>query len=402
MRLRATGLLLVMAAVFVVAKLYEDVHPAIPFVRAFAEAAMVGGLADWFAVTALFRRPLGLPIPHTAIIPRSKDRIGEGLAGFLRDNFLQREQVAARLAGADLVGDAARWLDEPARGAAIARAIADAAPRIVGLLNDERVSAWAREAVTDRIRRMDMPSLLADLLDVLTANGRHQGVVDLAITHADRLLAQEEPELRRRVTERTGWFSRLFDADQKAADAMVGALRDTIREAALNPDHVLRRRVDEAAAEMIVALRYNPATRAEVTAWVNGVLDQPVIQTYFGGLWGEVKAWLKADGARIREELALRLEHGLEDLVDGVMQDAALRESLNRHLRTAAEDLAAARGPDVARLVSDTVRAWDARTVVEQIEAGVGRDLQYIRISGTLVGGLVGLVIHTVSTVFFP
>jgi uncharacterized membrane-anchored protein YjiN (DUF445 family) len=401
MRLRATGLLLVMAAVYVTAKIFEDVHPAVPFIRAFSEAAMVGGLADWFAVTALFRRPLGLPIPHTAIIPRSKDRIGEGLARFLKENFLKPELVAERLEKTDLAGAAARWLAEPDRATGIARALADAAPRIIDLLNDERVSHWARDAVSDRIRAVDAPSLLADILDVLTANGRHQGVVDLAITHADRLLEQEEPELRRKVTERTGWFSRLFDVDQKAADALVGALRETIREAALNPDHPLRRRVDEAVAEVIVALRYNRDARAEVTRWVHGALDQPVIQRYFGGLWAALKAWMKADAPKIRDEIAARLAEGFEDLVAGVLEDAELRATVNTQRRAGAQELAAARGPDVAALVADTIRAWDAHTVVEQIEAGVGKDLQYIRISGTLVGGLVGLVLHTLSVLLF-
>lgn len=401
MRLRATGLLFAMAILFIAAKLLEQQNEGFGYLRAFAEAALVGGLADWFAVTALFRRPLGLPIPHTAIVPRSKDRIGEGLARFLETNFLRPEIVTARLRTVDLAGGAARWLMEPGRAEQAADMVFNSAPRALDSLNDARIGQWVQEFASDRIRKTDIAGLAGDALAVLTAQGRHHGLVDLVIARANLALNDEEASLRLRVRERTDWFSRLLSVDVKAADALVGALRDTLQEAAFDPGHPIRTQVDDALEDLVADLRQSPALRADVARWTEAILGDPVIQKYLRGVWTDLKASLAARGPQERAAFTEALVSGLRDLADAVLDDADLRETVNGQMRAWLERMVEAHGADVAHLVSDTIKGWDARTVVDQLEAGVGRDLQYIRISGTLIGGLVGLTLHALSDLIF-
>jgi uncharacterized membrane-anchored protein YjiN (DUF445 family) len=397
MRTIATGLLVFMAAVFVIAKANEHLHPAIGYIRAFAEASMVGALADWFAVTALFRRPLGLPIPHTAIIPRSKDRIGEGLGTFIAENFLHPDVIARRIDGVDLAGAAARWLGEPERLRMVGNALADAAPRLLELVDDDRVEKWLQDFAVSRLQAMDVSSALASGIAILTADGRHQEVVDMLLRHADEALIDEEPLLRQKVSANTGWMSKLFSADDKAADAMIAAVRDTIAEAAANPDHAVRRRFNGAVTELIYDLKLSPTLRDKVEEAAHKALEHPSVRAYVAEVWRDMKDSLAASDGTSKQALAARISEALGDLTAGLLKEHELRAALNERLSAWVITLADTRGADVGRIVADTVKSWDARTVVSQIENAVGRDLQYIRINGTLIGGLVGLSLHALT-----
>ncbi len=397
MRALALALLLAMFGLFVAARLTQSMHPALPFVRAFAEAATVGALADWFAVTALFRRPLGLPIPHTAIIPRSKDRIGEGLGRFLEGNFLDPLVIERQLQGVDLIGAATHWLAQPKRRSAFARSLAQSLPHLIDLANDPQIARAVGQFALGRLERLDAATALADLLRAMTAGDRHQRLLERAMEIGQRVLEEQEPEIRRRVRQETGWFSRLFAVDRKAADAMVGAIRSTIQDIAAHPDGPWRAQLASYLTGLERNLRNDQTLRREIETAKHAILSAPEVGVYLAGLWGEIRGDLRHSAVVSADEIGRRIEAGATAAAAKIDHDPALREALNERLRSWAILVARARGGDVATFVAKTVQGWDASTVIDRIESGVGRDLQYIRISGTLIGGLVGVGLHLVT-----
>lgn len=393
MRWVASGLLLAMVVLLIVSRHFEASHPALGFVRAFAEAATIGGLADWFAVTALFRRPLGLPIPHTAIIPRSKDRIAEGLREFLASNFLRPEQIDSYLGDRDLAKAVADWLSEPQRRASLAGSVAAAAPRFFALIDDAQVNARIAGLARRRLEALDAASLAADAVALIVRDHRHDGLVQSLAGYAARALRDREPDIRARIKARTGWVWRTLGADEEAADALISALRDEISGMSRDPGHALRRRFTQFLEDLAQDLRAEPDIRADVEAVKQGFLDHPSIKAAAEELGRSAKAALGDDP----QALAGHIDSLLRSLCRALAESTDLRATVNAHLRAWARRLADTRGADLADLVASTIRSWDAATVVERIEGNVGRDLQYIRINGTLVGGLVGLGIHAVA-----
>ncbi|MES1202352.1 MAG: DUF445 domain-containing protein, partial [Pseudomonadota bacterium] len=289
MRVLATGLLVLMLAIFFVARAHEAGSIWIGYVRAFAEAATVGALADWFAVTALFRRPLGLPIPHTAIIPRSKDRIGEGLGHFLEANFLAPELVEERLKETDLLGAAAKWASGPGRAALVAKSAAEILPRALDMVDDSPVETALKTFIGARLKDADMATWLASVLEFMTAGGRHRGLMDHLIQAADALLNESELDIRARIRAHSGFFARLFSLDRRASDAIVSAARGAIGEMASDPNSDLRQRFDGALARLASDLRTSPELRAEVDDLKGRLLEHPEVQAFAGALWRAVK-----------------------------------------------------------------------------------------------------------------
>lgn len=402
MRVLATGLLVLMLAIFFVARAHEAGSIWIGYVRAFAEAATVGALADWFAVTALFRRPLGLPIPHTAIIPRSKDRIGEGLGHFLEANFLAPELVEERLKETDLLGAAAKWASGPGRAALVAKSAAEILPRALDMVDDSPVETALKTFIGARLKDADMATWLAGVLEFMTAGGRHRGLMDHLIQAADALLNESELDIRARIRAHSGFFARLFSLDRRASDAIVNAARGAISEMANDPESELRKRFDEALARLAADLRASPDLRAEVEDLKGRLIEHPEVQAFAGALWRAVKSDLQSGAQNLAEGgIAKSLEEAVLGFARRVQQDDALRAALNERLSMWIKRLATDRGGDVSRFVADTIKSWDARTIMKRIEEGVGADLQYIRISGTLIGGLVGVILHVIEQVWF-
>lgn len=394
----ATGLLLAMALVYVASAAMAGAHPAWGYVRAFAEAAMVGGLADWFAVTALFRRPLGLPIPHTAVIANSKDRIAETLSQFIVTNFLAPDLVARRLEGVDLAEGLARQLADPPTAARLADGIASAVPALLDTLDDRRVADFLQRLVEAQAREFRAAPLIGEALAILTEQGRHQALVDAAIVEGWKALAENEVAFRARVRERTSWLWRIAGVDVQAADSLIAAVRETLEDIATTPNHPTRARVTEALANVARDLKSSPELQARIEAAKSDLLSHPAVTAYLDDVWRQVKAGLRAaaertDGGGLRDGLA----RALADAGAALLRDAPARAALNVRLRALLAALAARHGEDVARLVADTIRGWDAATITTKLEGSVGRDLQYIRMNGTIVGGLVGLLIHALS-----
>jgi len=395
MKVAATGLLVVMAGVFVAARLLEPQYPWLGYVKAFSEAAMVGGLADWFAVTALFRHPLGIPIPHTAIIPRNKDRIGEALARFLQENFLIPGVVARRMQKLDVAGTAGRFLQTPAgQGTRIragaSRLIAD----MFESLDDERLGGIVKGAIASRLRKTEISPLLGHALASAINDDRHVPMLEAAIRWTARALDANEPLIRDMVHKKANWVLKLAGLDAKLADAIINGLRKLTAEMSTDPAHPVRIKVEEALAQLANDLQTRPETRDRVEAIKEQLLDNKSVSLWLDALWQKGREAVIRAARNPDAVLAGKLGEIMKSMGATLENDPRIRVAINRFARRASVGLAASYGSSIVKLVSETIRGWDARTVTARLEAAVGRDLQYIRINGTLVGGLVGLVLH--------
>ncbi len=398
MRLVATGLLLLMAATFFASRALIGTHPVWGFVQAFSEAAMVGGLADWFAVTALFRHPLGLPIPHTAIVPRNKDRIGDTLAQFLRDNFLIPGVVARRMRPLDIAGAAGRWLANPPGGAGRVRK--GASRLIVEMLqafDPDRLGGMVKTTIGQRLRSTDVSPILGQLLKAAIAENRHAPLLDSTIRWACRALTANEHLVRQMVHDRAGSMLRWTGLDETVADKLIDGLDKLLVDMAENPDHPLRLKAEEGLDRLAWELQYDLKTRERVESLKAELIDNPAMQRWLDGLWEQAREAMLKVARDPEAAMAGKLGDMLRQLGETLQHDAALARTINRFLRRAVVGVAADYGDGIVRLVSETVRGWDADTITRRLENAVGRDLQYIRVNGTIVGGLVGLVIHGVD-----
>jgi uncharacterized membrane-anchored protein YjiN (DUF445 family) len=397
MRIVATGLLVAMALLFLLAGHLQPRHPAWGFVRAFAEAAMVGGLADWFAVTALFRHPLGLPIPHTAIIPRNKDRIGETLAAFLRDNFLIPGVIARRMRRVDVAGAVGAFLANPAPQGRLREGASRLLADLLESLDQERLGSMVKSAISQRLRGLEVAPLLGKSLAAAMTDERHVPLLDSIVTWAGRTLDANEDLIREMVHSRAGWILRLAGLDEKLAETIIDGLRKLTIDMAIDEKHPLRAKAEEAMAILAWDMQHDAETRARVEGWKNEVIANPAVGEWVGGLWENSRAGLLRAARDPQAALAGRFGEALKQLGETLQQDERVKAALNQFARRAAAGAAATYGDGIVKLVSETVRGWDARTVTLRLEGAVGRDLQYIRVNGTLVGGLVGLALHALD-----
>ena len=398
MKMAATGLLVAMAAVFALTRALEPTHSWLGYVKSFAEAAMVGGLADWFAVTALFRHPLGLPIPHTAIIPRNKDRIGETLANFIRENFLIPAVVARRMQRLDVALAAGRFLQTPAGEgtrirAGASRLIAD----IFESLDDERLGGIVKGAISSRLRKMEISPLIGHALASAINEDRHVPMLEAAIRWTARALEANEQLIRDMVQKKANWVLKLAGLDSRLADAIIDGLRKLTVEMSTDSAHPVRIKIEEALAGLANDLQSRPETRERVEAIKEQLLDNHSVSLWLDTLWQKGREAIVKAARNPDAVLAGKLGEILKSMGGTLEKDPRIRGAINQFARRAVVGMAASYGGSIVKLVSETIRGWDAQTVTNRLEAAVGRDLQYIRINGTLVGGLVGLVLHIID-----
>jgi uncharacterized membrane-anchored protein YjiN (DUF445 family) len=394
----ATGLLIAMAAVFVIARINEGVHPAIGFVRAFAEAAMVGGLADWFAVTALFRHPLGIPIPHTAIVPNNKDRIGDTLAVFLKQNFLIPRLIARKMRGVDVAGVIGRFLAEPAGGAGrirlgASRLLADA----LAALDQDRLGGMVKSAIADRMRELNLAPLLGQALNAALADGRHQPLLDGLVKWSAGALEDNEQLIHQMVHDNSGALVRLTGIDEAVSNRIVAGLAKLIGEMAEQGDHPFRLKAEEGLAKLANDLLHDAETQARVERIRDEIMDNAAVKAWLDGLWEQGRSALLRAARNPDTILAGQIGDMLKQLGQMLSDDARLRALINRFARRTLVGAIDNYGDNALYLVSDTIRSWDAQTITQRLENVVGADLQFIRINGTVVGGLVGLILHSLS-----
>lgn len=398
----ALGLLCAAALLYAVATALEARHPAWGYVAAFAEAAMVGAIADWFAVVALFRHPLGLPIPHTAIIPANKDRIGAKLAGFICNNFLSTPQVLAKLEQFDPAARLAGWLSRPESAARLGEHLVAAVRYGLVAFDDARVRDFLGRMAAAGLAQVDLSRLAGQALDALTADGRHRAVLDEALLQVAGVV--EGDEVQERITEaiaREVKALRYIGLDQVAAKLatrkIVAAAVRTIGEVAAEPGHPLRLRFDAYMAGFIERLRTDPefqrrgeTIRAELQA-------HPALGDYLHGLWSQLLAWLHDDLDKSDSSIRQRLVAMSGALGARLQADEPMRRWINEQIVDAAPKAIDRYREDIRRYIVERVADWNTDEMTAELESHIGRDLQFIRVNGTLVGGLVGLAIHTAT-----
>ena len=391
-------MLVAMAVLFLASRRLEGTHPAWGFVQSFAEAAMVGGLADWFAVTALFRHPLGLPIPHTAIVPRNKDRIGDTLAVFLRDNFLTAHVVARRMHRFDVAGAAGRWLANPLnRDGRLRRGASRLAANLLEALDPDQLGTMVRGAMAGRLRALNVSPALGRTLETAIADNRHLPLIDAIVRWTAKTLDANEALVRAMIQKRAGAVLRWTGLDETLATSVLNGLHKMLGEVADDPDHPLRAKANEGLALFAHDLQHSPELQAKVDRFKNELIDNPALGAWWMGVWERIRGGLLNIARDPDRAMAGPIGDALRQLGTTLQDNPALAAKVNRFVRRAVVGAVADYGDAIVRLVSDTVRGWDAQTITGRLENAVGRDLQYIRINGTLVGGFVGLVIHSVD-----
>ncbi|MEU4684787.1 DUF445 domain-containing protein [Streptomyces xinghaiensis] len=401
MKTTATGLLVLVAVVYALA---EWAHSAgagawAGYVAAAAEAGMVGALADWFAVTALFRHPLGLPIPHTAIIPTKKDVLGRSLGDFVGENFLSSEVVRTRLRAVGISSRLGGWLTEPANAERVTAELATALRGALTVLRDSDVQAVVGEAITRRAEAREIAPSLGVMLDKVVADGGHHRVVDLVCVRAhDWLVLHNESVMTAVAGGAPNWTPRFVD--RKVGERVYKELLRFFREMRDMPDHPARGAVDRFLTDFAADLRDEPDTRARVERFKNEFLNRDEVQDLIASTWNAVRRMVVAAAEDESSELRVRARTGLLSLGTRISTDARMREKVDGWLEDAAVHVVTTYRDEITSLITETIASWDAKHTTKKIEAHIGRDLQFIRINGTVVGALAGLVIYTVSRGF--
>jgi uncharacterized membrane-anchored protein YjiN (DUF445 family) len=401
MRLAATGLLVAMAALFLLARHMAPSHPAFGWLLAFSEAAMVGGLADWFAVTALFRKPLGLPIPHTAIIPENKDRIADTMADFLRENFLTPPVISRRMKAMNLAAAMGDFLADPQRGGEVRlrHGAASLFADLLESLDPEQMGGMVRKGLRSQLERLDIAPLLGGLLNSAIADQRHRPLIDGMLRWTGVTLEANEDLLRQLIHDRASGILRWTGLDERMASAILDGLFKLIAECIVVPDHPVRLKVEEGLDNLTRALNEDPTMHDRVNRLKDDLLANPAMAAWIDALWERLRGQLLAAARNPDRALSGQFGQGLMQLGAALQRDAQLQRLVNRFARRTITGIAARYGAQIVRLVSETVKRWDASTVTRRIEGAVGRDLQFIRINGTLVGGLVGVALHGLTLV---
>lgn len=396
MKRRATGLLLFAAAVFVMTRLYEDDYSWLGYVRATAEAAMVGGLADWFAVTALFRHPLGLPIPHTAIIKNRKDQLGRSLGEFVQENFLAADIVVEKVSHARIAERIGVWLTSSGNPATVSKHTAAAIAGGIDVLRDDDVQSAIEASLLGRLRCIEAAPLAGRVLAIATADGRHHELVDATARGALRFLDQNRDELRGRFARESPWWVP-EQIDDRIFDKLYNGLQRFIQELIDDPQHELRRHLDARLSVLIERLASDPEMVARGEKFKDELLDHPAVRSWMGSIWTDFKRAIVAQSADENSELRRRIEETARSFGESLAADASLRAKVDQWIEGAVRYVVQANRREVANLIESTVAKWDADEASSRIELQVGRDLQFIRINGTLVGGAAGLAIHAIG-----
>ena len=393
MRTLALSLLLLAAVVFL---LTVHRNGAWGFVNAAAEAAMVGALADWFAVTALFRHPMGVPVPHTAIIPTRKDALGQSLQEFVTDHFLTADVARDRVASADVARRLGRWLEDEGHSTRVVAEVATATGRALRVLHPDEVRSLVLGSMLPRLVEEPLSPVAGRLLEEIVRDGAHHGLVDIALVEAHSWLSANQRTVARVMAARAPWWSpqwlddKVIDRVHHEALAWVADVRD-------NPRHPARGALDDLLSQLGRDLQDDPATMERFEAMKTNVLTHPQVGDTVIAVWESVRTALLSALADEDGPLRRRAGEALRSLGERLQRDDELRARVDGHVTDAVGWVVETYGPEIATVISTTVNRWDGKEAAERIELHVGRDLQFIRINGTVVGGLVGLVIHAVT-----
>jgi uncharacterized membrane-anchored protein YjiN (DUF445 family) len=396
MKVLATALLAVVTAGFVVARIFEDQHSWIGYVRAGCEAAMIGALADWFAVTALFRHPLGIPIPHTAIVAERKNEIGKGLGEFVETNFLTPEVLGPKIAAVEPTQRLARWIIHPENSATASQHIAQGISKILGSIDDGEVTAFLEGRLNALVAKYPPAPTLARLLRTAGASGRRQQSVDGLLKRAhDALWDNRDAIAHQFISESPWWVPNSID--QRMFDRLFSGITTTLGAMRADHNHELRLALESRIDRYLIELETSPALAAKLENGLRDALKHEAVRTTLAQWWLDTKDHLVRELANPNSDIRTRIARSVEEQGQQILTDQSRALRYNTTIQRVVVEAVASYGHELSGLIASTVERWDTKETVTRIEQQIGRDLQFIRINGTIVGGLVGVVLYAVG-----
>ncbi len=396
MKFIATALLIFAFIIFVLASIFEEVSIWVGFVRATAEAAMVGALADWFAVTALFRHPLNLKIPHTAIIPTRKDSLGENLGHFVRTNFLVEEVILDKLRSMDLTQTVAKWLIQPDNSAQIAHYVEVGLATVVQVIKSEDVQDLIAHSVAERIQSTPLAPLFGNLLSILTSDSRGHELLYGTVNLGAHLMEENKEAIQQRISRETPWWLPQ-SVDRAIYQKIVDTIEETLQEIRDNPEHPLYEQFKLLIDRFTEDLKHSPEIKIKEKAFKEELLQHDIVQQFASSLWLDIRKLLVEQSTDPNLDVRKSIQQGLISFGEAVLRDEALLGEINLWVEQGMLYLIKEYGYEVEHLIAHTIKRWDTEATSRKIELQVGKDLQFIRINGTLVGGMAGLIIHALS-----
>jgi uncharacterized membrane-anchored protein YjiN (DUF445 family) len=402
----ATGLMIGAAILFVVARSQKG-HGAWEWLAAFAEAAMVGALADWFAVVALFRHPMGVPIPHTAIIKNKKDAIAGNLADFIRDKFLASDTLIAKLREYNPAEHLAVYLMSRDNANGLAKGLNHLLADSLDFIDDERVQQLLRTALSNRIEDFDLSTSAGTILDTLRKDNRHQIVLDDLLNRFAAWLATDEAQARlanavddmctKEYPLLSAFIPNRDQFSKGAGEKVARRINAFIQEVNADPGHEVRSKFDTGVTNFIVRLKSDPLLRHKIETIKLEVVHNQTIADYARNIGNDLKRWLRYDLQQPNSKVQEKIAAAVAGLGTTLSQNQGLKESLNEHIETLVLHYGDSLRAAIARHISGTVQKWESDDYVNEIELSIGSDLQFIRMNGTLVGGVIGLLLHAIS-----
>jgi uncharacterized membrane-anchored protein YjiN (DUF445 family) len=395
----ATGALVACIAIYAVATIFKSQYPALAFVAAFAEAAAIGGIADWYAVVALFRRPLGLPIPHTAIIPANQSRIADNLGRFIEVNFLASGPVRDKLGEVDFAALVADWLAEPRRAEALSGFVVKLVPQAVKAIGESGLKDFAGQRFAEQMDKVKIAPLAADLLASFTHDRRHQRLFDELIRTLGKLLNDEQAlaMMRDRIRDELPSLARFFRADAYLLKRIVSSAGSLLEEVRADPDHPLRAEFDGFVAGFIDKLRQSPDYAERAEKLKRDFLARPELANMVASMWESLGAFVEQDAQSPDSAIRSHLAGLFVDIGRQLSEDPQVRADMNQGFVVALAAFVERQKSGVSAFIADQVKGWDLGQLTHLIELNVGRDLQYIRFNGMIIGGIAGLLLHTGS-----
>lgn len=395
MKRLATGLLILVALIYAGTAYFEPYYYWIGFLNAASEAAMVGAIADWFAVTALFAHPLGLKIPHTAIIPSRKDDIARQFGTFVQSNFLSETVITEKLRSMNLSRRVAAWIVEPDNARAIAEQVTAGLAGVVKVINDDDIQILIEKKVEEKIRSTSFAPIIGDLLSFVTSGRRQQDMFESAVSMGLYLLEDSDKDIRIKVEQETPWWFP-GSIDKAIYVRIVRSVSKTLYEMQVDIYHPIRVRLVEMINEFMNDLKHSESIREKEIAIKEDLLEAPVIIEFTGSLWKDIKDVLIAQSENPDAELKKTIEQSVISFGQSILEDEGLADKIDGWAEDSARYLIDTYGHEVADLISGTIESWDPVATSTLMEQQIGKDLQFIRINGTVVGALVGLSIHSI------
>ena len=395
MKNNALGLLGIAVLLFIIAIYFK-----IPMLQAFSEAAMVGGIADWFAVVALFRHPLGIPIWHTAIIPLKKNEIGENLGNFVSEEFLNREKLEVKLEEFNIATKASEWLSEEQNANKVANLIAvNVIPGILRTINDEDIKRFIQFQFKEKLEAINFGDWVALALEPLQKGHLKEQMLTNILDVLCNELIENKDLIRKKVKESTPLLT-FGLADKSISEGVFNGLYDFLNEAK-DPESLIRAKIDQYVYDFLDQVKHSEEMRTKINNLILSFAGKKEVQDYINGIWDEVKLSIsndleKGDDSSIKKSIA-----GLiQNFGNGIKEDPVMVDKINNFIKNDLLSVLLNNKKVIGDLISSTVKSWDGKEVSEKLELEIGKDLQYIRINGTLVGGLIGLVIYAVESMY--